>query len=92
MVETIALTQPLAVEPLRWGLRGVAAQCFVVNRIFKILLLTQLTTNNSLFRTIFSLIHCDFYKFLDFLLLFYTFFSKEESRCIKQSSQRKSIE
>jgi hypothetical protein len=31
----MALTQPLAVEPLRWGLRGVAAQCFVVNRIFK---------------------------------------------------------
>jgi hypothetical protein len=31
----MALTQPLAVEPLRWVLRGVAAQCFVVNRIFK---------------------------------------------------------
>jgi hypothetical protein len=32
-LQTMALTQPLAVEPLRWGLRGVAAQCFVV-RIF----------------------------------------------------------
>jgi hypothetical protein len=31
----MALTQPLAVEPLRWVLRGVAAQCFVCNRFFK---------------------------------------------------------
>jgi hypothetical protein len=31
----MALTQPLAVEPLRWVLRGVAAQCFVVHSIFK---------------------------------------------------------
>jgi hypothetical protein len=31
---TMALTQPLAVEPLRGGVRGVAAQCFVVNSIF----------------------------------------------------------
>jgi hypothetical protein len=31
----MALTQLPAVEPLRWGLRGVAAQCFVVNSIFK---------------------------------------------------------
>jgi hypothetical protein len=31
----MALTQPLAVEPLRWVLRGVAAQCFVFNRFFK---------------------------------------------------------
>jgi hypothetical protein len=34
----MALTQLPAVEPLRWGLRGVAAQCFVVNSIFKYLL------------------------------------------------------
>jgi hypothetical protein len=40
----MALTQPLAVEPLRGGLRGVAVQCFVVNRIFKILLPTQVKT------------------------------------------------
>jgi hypothetical protein len=38
----MALTQPLAVEPLRGGLRGVAVQCFVVNRIFRILLRPQL--------------------------------------------------
>jgi hypothetical protein len=31
----MALTQLPAVEPLRWGLRGVAAQCFVRNSIFK---------------------------------------------------------
>jgi hypothetical protein len=31
----MALTQLPAVEPLRWGLRGVAAQCFVCNRFFK---------------------------------------------------------
>jgi hypothetical protein len=57
---TIALTQPLAVEPLRWVLRGVAAQCFVVNRIFRILLPTQLVTNPLLFRTIFAEIQHDF--------------------------------
>jgi hypothetical protein len=34
---TMALTQLPAVEPLRWGLRGVAAQCFVCNRFFKYL-------------------------------------------------------
>jgi hypothetical protein len=38
----MALTQPLAVEPLRWVLRGVAAQCFVRNSIFKYLLLINL--------------------------------------------------
>ncbi|MEY4902612.1 MAG: hypothetical protein RLZZ292_427, partial [Bacteroidota bacterium] len=27
----MALTQPLAVEPCGWGLRGVAAQCFVLD-------------------------------------------------------------
>jgi hypothetical protein len=32
----MALTQPLAVEPCGWVLRGVAAQCFVVNRFFNI--------------------------------------------------------
>jgi hypothetical protein len=34
----MALTQLPAVEPLRWGLRGVAAQCFVVNRFFNVYL------------------------------------------------------
>jgi hypothetical protein len=34
-LQTLALTQLPAVEPLRWGLRGVAAQCFVCNRFFK---------------------------------------------------------
>jgi hypothetical protein len=51
---TIALTQPLAVEPCGWGLRGVAAQCFVVNRIFNYYYSPQLATNNLFFRTIFT--------------------------------------
>jgi hypothetical protein len=46
----MALTQPLAVEPCGWGLRGVAAQCFVVNSIFKYLLLIELKTNVHHFR------------------------------------------
>jgi hypothetical protein len=32
----MALTQLPAVEPLRWGLRGVAAQCFVLGSFFNI--------------------------------------------------------
>jgi hypothetical protein len=34
-LQTMALTQLPAVEPLRGQLRGVAAQCFVCNRFFK---------------------------------------------------------
>jgi hypothetical protein len=47
----MALTQPLAVEPLRRGLRGVTAQCFVVNRIFRILLPPELKTDSQRFCT-----------------------------------------
>ncbi|MEN9612368.1 MAG: hypothetical protein RLZZ628_3182 [Bacteroidota bacterium] len=40
----MALTQLPAVEPLRWGLRGVAAQCFVCNRFFRISFFLRLKT------------------------------------------------
>ncbi|MEN9610153.1 MAG: hypothetical protein RLZZ628_967 [Bacteroidota bacterium] len=49
----MALTQLPAVEPLRWGLRGVAAQCFVLGSFFKYLLLTELKTDATCFSTIF---------------------------------------
>jgi hypothetical protein len=76
----MALTQPLAVEPLRWVLRGVAAQCFVVNRIFKYYYSPQLATNNLFFRTIFTQKNHDFLTFaklqlFQFLVTFLCFFS-----------------
>jgi hypothetical protein len=45
----MALTQPLAVEPLRWGLRGVAAQCFVLGSFFNII--TYRTQNKDFLRS-----------------------------------------
>jgi hypothetical protein len=42
---TIALTQPPAVEPLRWGLRAVVAQCFCSQPFFLILLPPELKTD-----------------------------------------------